>query len=354
MGNRKSDKNYRERNNERRKYLARLRYRKKKEAEGKTVRRYSRFEEYEEAPPLAPAKKGRPPGVKETKPRKPKVQRKKNPLKTGPKPFRTEEEKKALRLFHTRLRYWRRKGLSEQEAKDRAKTPTGRGVPCKTEEEGVRRRKESQARHRRKKAKNENQYKDWSEEKKQRHRDLNKKYRDKKQCQRATKLSSKRTPQKKVNKSRNFLNNKDMLQAVIESKAQGKMNDTLAKMLMMLTKRYAKSANFRGYSFREDMESHALLQVMETWNRFDETRFSNPFAFYTQCIKNSFKQFLNKEKRQREIGDILLVEQRMAPSMTYIEENSGELYAKLRFYGESADINKFDREKRQVDRFRDD
>jgi len=122
-------------------------------------------------------------------------------------------------------------------------------------------------------------------------------------------------PKKK--KKTNYLNNKDLLAQVILSKKQGSMSDTLARMLTMLTSNYSKKNIFASYTYNEDMQAYALMMLVRTWHKFDETRFSNPFAFYTQCIKSSFIQYLNQEKRQRLIKDEILVKKGLTPSFNY-------------------------------------
>lgn len=111
-----------------------------------------------------------------------------------------------------------------------------------------------------------------------------------------------------------YLTNKELLAEVINAKSKGMMTDKLAKMLMMLTRKYAKKGNFVNYTYNEDMVSYALMMLVRTWNSFNPEKSNNPFAFYTQCIKNSFVQYLNQEKRQRNIRDLLLIDQGMNPS----------------------------------------
>ena len=117
------------------------------------------------------------------------------------------------------------------------------------------------------------------------------------------------TPKKAV-----YLTNKELLAEVINAKSKGVMTDKLASMLMMLTRKYAKKGNFVNYTYNEDMVSYALMMLVRTWNSFNPEKSNNPFAFYTQCIKNSFVQYLNQEKRQHNIRDMLLIDQGMNPS----------------------------------------
>lgn len=125
-------------------------------------------------------------------------------------------------------------------------------------------------------------------------------------------------PNKTTTKKRkiNYLSNERLLVEVIASKEQGRMNDGLARMLQLLTAKYAEKSNWVNYTFNNDMQSYAMLMLVRTWNSFDPEKSSNPFAFFTQCIKHSFIQFLKQEKRQRDIRDAQLVEMGLSPSYT--------------------------------------
>lgn len=129
-----------------------------------------------------------------------------------------------------------------------------------------------------------------------------------------------------------YLNNRDLLAQVVLSKKQSKMTNDLAKMLQLLTLRYGKKGNFSGYTYNDDMQSYAMLMLVKTWDSFDPAKSSNPFAFFTQCIKNSFIQYLNYEKRQRDIRDEVLVDKGMNPSFGYTYD-----YEKEQANTESAD-----------------
>lgn len=118
-----------------------------------------------------------------------------------------------------------------------------------------------------------------------------------------------------------YLSNKDLMAAVKEAKQLGYMTDKLARMLQRLCAKYGKKGNFGGYSFNEDMQAYAMMQLVSTWDRFDPDKSNNPFAFYTQCIKNSFIQQLNKEKKHRLIRDKMLIDQGMNPSFGFDTED---------------------------------
>lgn len=72
-----------------------------------------------------------------------------------------------------------------------------------------------------------------------------------------------------------------------------------------------------GNTYNDDMQSYAMLMLVKTWDSFDPAKSSNPFAFFTQCIKNSFIQYLKVEKKQRDIRDEKLVDMGMNPSFGF-------------------------------------
>lgn len=130
------------------------------------------------------------------------------------------------------------------------------------------------------------------------------------------------TNKPKKKKKTNYLNNKDLLAEVLKSKEQGQMTDKLAHMLQTLCKRYASRGNFANYTYNEDMQAYAMMMLVRTWNSFNPEKSNNPFAFFTQCVKHSFVQYLNQEKRQRVVKDELLVENGLNPSYNYQIEHA--------------------------------
>lgn len=119
-----------------------------------------------------------------------------------------------------------------------------------------------------------------------------------------------------------YLSNRVLFEEVKKCRKKGIMSDSLAKMLQMLCDNYARKGNFVNYSYNEDMRGYAMLMLVRTWRAFDPEKSNNPFAFFTQCIKHSFIQYLNQEKRQRNIRDLILVDQGLNPSFSFVESGS--------------------------------
>ena len=105
------------------------------------------------------------------------------------------------------------------------------------------------------------------------------------------------------------------------SKDHGAMTRKLAQMFMKLCERYATRSNWRGYTYNEEMRGQALLQLSQIGLQFDESKSSNPFAYYTAAITNSFTRILNIEKKNQNIRDDILEMNGLNPSWT--RQNSG-------------------------------
>jgi hypothetical protein len=68
--------------------------------------------------------------------------------------------------------------------------------------------------------------------------------------------------------------------------SHGKITNRLATMFLLLVDQYSRRGNWRGYSYVSDMRGQALVQLSQVGLQFDESRSDNPFAWYTQIIKN--------------------------------------------------------------------
>ena len=98
------------------------------------------------------------------------------------------------------------------------------------------------------------------------------------------------------------------------SKDHGQITNKLAKMYIMMCEKYAMKFNWRGYTYRDEMQNSAILQLTYVGLRFNEAKSQNPFAYYTAAITNSFCRVLNSEKRNQNIRDDILEINGLNPS----------------------------------------
>lgn len=104
----------------------------------------------------------------------------------------------------------------------------------------------------------------------------------------------------------------------------GQPTNKLALMWMKLVERYATRGNVRGYSYNDEMIGQAILQLSQIGLKFDESKSSNPFAYYSTVCTNSFIAVINQEKRNQNIRDDILEMNNLTPSNSRLNENDWE------------------------------
>jgi len=96
----------------------------------------------------------------------------------------------------------------------------------------------------------------------------------------------------------------------------GRITNKLGTMFLKLVERYSHRANWRGYTYVDEMRGQALVQLSQIGLQFNESKSDNPFAYYTAVVNNSFTRVLNIEKRNQNIRDDILIEQGHLPSFS--------------------------------------
>ncbi len=86
-----------------------------------------------------------------------------------------------------------------------------------------------------------------------------------------------------------YLTNKYLLEEIAKSRSQGKATDKLALGLKAIAEKAAQKYTYN-FSWKEDQISEALVRLLEKWHLFDETRYQNAFAYYTQIARMSYVQ----------------------------------------------------------------
>ena len=94
----------------------------------------------------------------------------------------------------------------------------------------------------------------------------------------------------------------------------GQITNKLGTMFLKLDERYSHRANWRGYTYVDEMRGQALVQLAQIGLQFNEAKSDNPFAYYTAAVNNSFTRILNLEKRNQTIRDDILIDSGHLPS----------------------------------------
>lgn len=103
----------------------------------------------------------------------------------------------------------------------------------------------------------------------------------------------------------------------------GCITDKLAKMIMILAKKYSNLSRYAFYTYKDDMVGNAIYHLTANSLLFDESKSKtpNPFAYYTSIINNAFNVVLNNEKKQSDIKDRRRLDSGLEPSFNYIDRH---------------------------------
>ena len=115
----------------------------------------------------------------------------------------------------------------------------------------------------------------------------------------------------------NFIDNKEFYAAmkayitsIEEAKERGEPKPRIpryiGKCFLDIAEHLSTRPNFSNYMYRQDMVMDAVENCVVCCNRFDPTKSSNPFSYFTQVCWYAFIRRIGKEKKQIEICDKLI------------------------------------------------
>ena len=113
-------------------------------------------------------------------------------------------------------------------------------------------------------------------------------------------------------KSEHYVNNRELLEALIEYRASVKeaadndlpkprITNYLGSCFLKIATHLSYKPNFVNYMFREDMISDGIENCVQYIHNFDPDKSKNPFAYFTQVIHYAFLRRIQKEKKQLDI-----------------------------------------------------
>ena len=118
-------------------------------------------------------------------------------------------------------------------------------------------------------------------------------------------------------KSEHYVNNKELLEALIVYRAKvahAKENDLpkpritnyLGTCFLKIATHLSYKPNFVNYMFRDDMISDGIENCVQYIHNFDPEKSRNPFAYFTQIIHYAFLRRIQKEKKQLDIKNKII------------------------------------------------
>ena len=113
-------------------------------------------------------------------------------------------------------------------------------------------------------------------------------------------------------KSEHYVNNKELLAALIDYRAEvavaktkdlpkPRISNYLGECFLKIATHLSYKPNFVNYMFRDDMISDGIENCVQYIHNFNPAKSKNPFAYFTQIIHYAFLRRIQKEKKQLEI-----------------------------------------------------
>jgi hypothetical protein len=103
---------------------------------------------------------------------------------------------------------------------------------------------------------------------------------------------------------RNYINNGDFLQALVDFKERKKNNPNepipnyIGECFMKIAEGFSHKPNFINYTYREEMIGDGIENCLMYFENFNPDKSKNPFAYFTQIIYFAFLRRIAKEKKQ--------------------------------------------------------
>lgn len=108
--------------------------------------------------------------------------------------------------------------------------------------------------------------------------------------------------------SSHYVDNKKFLQALIDyrllvddalsnGKPQPQVPNYIGECFIKIATHLSYKSNFINYTFKDDMISDGIENCLTAVAKFDPSKSSNPFAYYTQIVYFAFIRRIQKEKK---------------------------------------------------------
>ena len=88
---------------------------------------------------------------------------------------------------------------------------------------------------------------------------------------------------------------------LLETNPDLRISEYIGECILKICTNLSHKSNFNGYSYKEEMISDAIESCLAAVDKYDSEKYSNPFAYFTQCAFYAYLQRLAKEKKQQAI-----------------------------------------------------
>lgn len=109
---------------------------------------------------------------------------------------------------------------------------------------------------------------------------------------------------------RNYVNNRQLYETmkvyhaqVQEAKAKGtekpRVPNYVGECLFLIATKLSNKPQYYMYTFKQEMISEGVINCLEYIDNYNPNRYDNPFAYFTQIIKNAFLRRIERESKIR-------------------------------------------------------
>lgn len=124
-------------------------------------------------------------------------------------------------------------------------------------------------------------------------------------------------------KAVNYLSNKTLIPLLKLYKDSGVMPNELGECFLLLAKKLATAANFRGYTYVDDFIQDGVECCLKYAHNYDPEKGTNPFGYFTQIMKFSFINRIKQESHYQKVKrKAMEYDENGYPFMENIIENS--------------------------------
>jgi hypothetical protein len=115
-----------------------------------------------------------------------------------------------------------------------------------------------------------------------------------------------------------LIRNADLRAELLRAQALDRVTPELGVMFMELVRNLSTKSNWRGYSYKDEMQSEALIQLCRGYQTYRVEKSENAFAWATAVSWNAFRKVLSREKKSQNTRDELIVAHGFSPSTGYL------------------------------------
>jgi DNA-directed RNA polymerase specialized sigma subunit len=85
-----------------------------------------------------------------------------------------------------------------------------------------------------------------------------------------------------------YVNPQELREELVRCKEKDQLTTRAVEMFQMMAKEASKKMRYRDEEDRKDCIAFAMMDVVRYWRSYNPEKSNNPFAYFTQMIKNGF------------------------------------------------------------------